>query len=63
MAGLRILPLQNEICTICPVGLHIIPIHFQNGNTCLSGNPKNQKRLWRYAGENAGTHEATAKPV
>lgn len=58
-AGHTFLPLHYEICVICAVGLHIIPICLQISNSCLSGKPKNKKGLWRNARKDAGAYEAT----
>lgn len=55
------LPLQYEICIICPVGLHIISNHLQTGDSRLHGQQKNKKRVRRNAGADAGTYAPTTK--
>lgn len=52
--------LSCEIRIICPIGLHIIQLHFQVRNPCVYGYPQNQKRFFGDAKQDAGTNETAA---
>mgnify|MGYP006349615081 CR=1 FL=1 len=61
MARSACLSLTCEIRFIRLTGIHIIPVHFQTGDTGIPGFPQNKKGFPGNAKQNAGTYARAAR--